>query len=178
MDFRKLCCDISARMLSLVLLYYYLIGSAWDALMVLPGVGGPKVIKFLSENYLLYPYLLLSIIGGLIFLATIVSITKKTPSNSLLIATMSVLILRVIYAVYLMMLYLNDSSEDYVHGEVAKKAQKLSLVCNIAFTLYAVYVFYSYRAEIKKNIANDVPLNGESNPEEGYSRVVPPYASK
>ncbi|XP_065204595.1 uncharacterized protein LOC135834602 [Planococcus citri] len=207
MVLKKVCCT-SLRMGSLVLLYIHLINCVCSSVLsvLVSAVGNPTVDKFISENAaLFYSDLFLSIVGGLIILATIVSITKKTPSNSLLIATMSFLILGVIYCVYAMVLVnLNDPFKKLYQEIVYENAQTLienpkgreryvkymdglygsvlssiylSLLCEIAFILYSVLVFYSYMVEIKENIANDVRF-GKNNSEEGYSRVAPPYTSQ
>ncbi|XP_065204594.1 uncharacterized protein LOC135834601 [Planococcus citri] len=204
MVLKKMCCT-SLRMGSLVLLYINLIDCVVSCVL-LPALDNPAIDKFISEHGpLFYTNLYLSIIGGFIILATIVSIIKKTPSNFLLIATMSFLILEVIYCVYVMVLVnLNDPFEKLYQELVYESAQTLitnpkgreryvkymdglygsvlssiyfSLLCEIGFVLYSALVFYSYMVEIKENIANDVRF-GKNNSEEGYSRVSPPYTSQ
>lgn len=202
-----MCCT-SLRMGSLVLLFINLMDCV---LTIVPCVlwsaqGDPAIDKFISEHGpLFYTNFYLSIIGGFIILATIVSITRKKPSNLMLIGTMSFLIIEAIYCVYVMVLVnLNDPFEKLYQELVYEFAQTLivnpkgreryvkymdemygsilssiyfSLLCEIGLVLYSVLVFYSYMVEIKENIANDVRF-GKNKSEEGYSRVSPPYTSQ
>ncbi|XP_065204597.1 uncharacterized protein LOC135834604 [Planococcus citri] len=208
MVFKKWCCCLSLRMGSLILLYIYLIDYAWTMLNDLSNVGDRKINTLLSKNVaLVYSNLFLSITGVLIFLATIISITKKTHCKSFLIATMSFLIVKTIYGVCVVILLLsNDSIKNFYYEAVDEEALKLikdpnyreqyvkimhaeygsllthiyiGTACNIAFVLYSALVFYSYMVEVKENIANDVRLKEKSNPEEGYScKLPPPYTSQ
>ncbi|XP_065204593.1 uncharacterized protein LOC135834600 [Planococcus citri] len=176
---------LSLRTGTLILLYIHLINCVWSAMYLMAIVNNPIYKEFLAENIpAYYMNLFFSIIGGIIYLGSIISIANKTPSNSLLSITIAFSIMSVIYSIY-WMVHLNlcdnyltkmareaQSDLKKLHEiHIVEKHLQMLYLCNMIFELYSALVFQSYYAEAKKNVSP-----GKNNDEEANLSAPPPYS--
>ncbi|XP_065204598.1 uncharacterized protein LOC135834605 [Planococcus citri] len=202
---KNVCC-LSLRTGTLFLLYVHLISNVWSVMSNLTSYGDTTFNKYIGSNPpLFYTNLFLSVIGGLIFLATIISISNGTPSNSLLSTDIAFLVLGVVYGVYeTVQINLDDSFRELYNEAVNEEAHKLrpedqeeflnlmnsmygsvlAFVCfivfiGIAFTIYSILVFHSYNTEVKKNIGNGMSFRINNSGVTNSSAAAPPaYSSQ
>lgn len=193
MAMKTACCGKSLRSVTLILLYFNLIGAAWGLLSGLTSVGDNSYGKFVEENSNSILNTVIDALGTLIFLMTIVSICQEKPSVPLLTATVVFLLVEVFSSIITIIrlnsghdvkklynMVIEEKAEEKaseVEREKYKKMMKdaypavmffvfVVLVVVLAFKLYSAMVFYSYKVDLRARPVYNVPARQNADDKE------------
>lgn len=168
------CCGHSLRSITLILLYFNVVGMIWGLLTYLTDVADSSYNQFFRDGTFYYLDVMTMIIGAVIFICTIVSISKEKPSIPLLTASVVYLVFEVLYMVYTIIVLNSNDALKETYDEVIEKQIKehspknekeyrelmnhmysgvlflvyAAFLVSIAIKLYAAMVIYSYKVDL------------------------------